>query len=363
MQNRFKQKFSIIFIILLLTNCSRTEKPWETITETGEESVVKFTETEFKKFGTVTIEPEIILDGKGENIDQIAIWEASDPENMMIFVTGKNNAIVEVWKYPFKDNEQEPLHLTTAINGIALDQEANELYVAEFATWKDKFTSCIKVFSIPDLKLVREVGKGKIGFGETSLDILKNKNGETWIYITDNFFINYFHKNGEWLGKFRPNIESFMEELLVDNYHQIIYVPDQAGGEMVGAQGIYAFKPDGSFYTQKGTNRFGNGYFTEDAEGIALYKILKDGKDTGRGFIIISDQKHEYTKNEYEFFDRKTWTYLGTLKIKGVNHTDGIESSSKPLSGFPKGIFAAVDEDEKTVIVGWHTILKATGLI
>jgi len=34
------------------------------------------------------------------------VWELSEPEDTLIFITAGDNKIFEVWKYPFSDSEQ-----------------------------------------------------------------------------------------------------------------------------------------------------------------------------------------------------------------------------------------------------------------
>ena len=87
------------------------------------------------EFGRVEVAPQFELDGAGRNIDSIGFWEAPDPANTLMFVSAKKNQLVEVWKYPFLNNEQKPLtHKSfgagTRVNGVVVDQELDLLFVA-----------------------------------------------------------------------------------------------------------------------------------------------------------------------------------------------------------------------------------------
>ena len=92
-----------------------------------------------------------------------------------------------------------------------------------------------------------------------------------------------------------------------------------------------------------------------------LYTCLSgNGGDTGRGLLIVADQRDDQT--DFELFDRQTWQHLGSLRIEGVSNTDGIASTQQVLPGYPLGIFAAINDDDTIVGVGWDKILTATGL-
>ena len=91
-----------------------------------------------------------------------------------------------------------------------------------------------------------------------------------------------------------------------------------------------------------------------------VYTHKTDRKDTGRGLIIVADQRKPAT--DFEFFDRRSWSHMVTVRIRGVSNTDGIASTQRPLPGYPLGLFAAVNNDSSVMCVGWDKIFKATGL-
>jgi hypothetical protein len=120
---------------------------------------------------------------------------------------------------------------------------------------------------------------------------------------------------------------------------------------------VYVYTPDGTPFERNGTNVFGAaGIFDADEEGIALYTFPTSGiGDNGAGFIVVSDQRAD--QSDFEFFDRRTWQHLGTLRLDGVSNTDGIASTQRALPGYPLGVFAAINDDTTTAVVGWHEIL------
>jgi len=304
-------------------------------------------------FGEIEVDPQFELNGKGENVDTIEFWEADDPANTLLFVSAKDNRLVEIWKYPFVDNEQSPLeHLTFTgnVNGLVVDQEEDLLYVS-IAGDNPK----ISVFTLPNLEFVMSFIKPdlKADLGiEPNLTMIKLLSGEKRIYLSSEDSV-YIHdaKNGTYLDQFKPSPE--LETLFADNFYQRIYIPDESD-----QNGVYVYNPDGSPYLEKGSNNFGyDDIFQSDAEGIWLYTCPADGlSDNGSGFIIVSDQIDE--QSEFEVFDRESWDHLGTVKISGVSNTDGIRSFQKSLPDYPLGLFVAIDDDNAVVGVGWDVIFN-----
>jgi myo-inositol-hexaphosphate 3-phosphohydrolase len=320
----------------------------------------------FESFGTVSIQPDFEVDGQGLNVDSIAFWEAPESADTLMFVTAKKNQLVEVWKYPFVENEQSPIQgifKTGNVNGIVMDQRTDLLYVSQA-----KDSSTVFVFSISDSapywELKETFSGGSLG-SEPNQDILYHANGETWLYVTDS-------EKGVQIWNVDPLLESVppelkgdftasdltsLETILADDYYQVIYIPDENG-----RTGVFAYQPDGGLYQRNAVHKLqGNDIFQSDEEGIVLYTCSSTAEgDRGRGLIVVADQEKDQT--DFEFFDRQTWAHLGTLRIEGVSNTDGIASTQQSLPDYPLGIFAAINDDETTVGVGWDRVLNATGL-
>lgn len=302
-------------------------------------------------FGTNTLAPAFQLNGVGTDVDSIAFWEAPEPTNTLMFVTAKANDLVEVWRFPFQGSELPAVQFPANVNGVVVDQETDRLYVSDFK---------VSVFSLPNLQLLDEFGQGIIGVGENNLDLLKHTNGQTLIYVSDDHNVHRFVVDTwEHLGSFTPPVSS-IETVLADDFYQLILVPEEQGP--LGNPGVYAYHPDGTPFMRNGTNRFGNdGEFDSDEEGILLYAFPADGtNDNGTGFYVVTDQRSDQT--DYEFFDRETWSHLGTLRIEGVSNTDGIASTQLAMPGYPLGLFAAINNDSTTVGLGWDVIFNAIGL-
>jgi len=255
-----------------------------------------------------------------------------------MFVSAKDNELVEVWKYPFEGNEQPPLTHSTfnnsQVNGLAIDQETDLLYVAI-----GEPSSTVSIFSLPNLEFQMNFNKQGADYqSEPNLTILNLPNGDKNIYVSADFPV-YIHNavTGNFIDEFTP--EQGLETMAADDFYQRIYIPDENN-----RTGIYVYNPDGTPYTNNGSN--------------------VNPVDNGEGFIVVSDQRSSQT--EFEFFDRITWEHLGTMKITGVSNTDGIASYPYPLPDYPLGVFAALDDDNAVAIVGWDKIFEnifpATGV-
>jgi hypothetical protein len=307
-------------------------------------------------FGTVTLAPDFALDGSGSNVDSIAFWEAPDARDTLLLVTAKGNQRVEVWRYPFAGHELAPLTHPSfgsdaQVNGIAVDQQSDLLYLAISAP-----ESTVAVFSLPERVFVRELDPrlGDLG-SEPNLALLRRPDGARWLYVSADDRVGILDAaSGAGVGFFEPS--AGLETMAADERQQLLFVPDENGRSGVGV-----YDPDGRPYRMHEDDRFGAGVFDADAEGIVLYRCGSDAAgDDGRGFLVVSDQRADRT--EFEFFDRRSGRHLGAMVLEGVSNTDGIASTQQALPGLPQGLFAAIDDDTRTVGIGWQRILEATGL-
>ena len=306
---------------------------------------------QLSQFGVISVEPDFEVNGQGQNIDTIEFWKASDSTESLMFVSAKDNHMVEVWKYPFEGNEQQPLTHSTfnnsQVNGLAVDQENDLLYVAI-----GEPSSTVSVFSLPDLTSQFNFNQTGMNYhSEPNLTILKLSNGDKNIYVSADFTVDIHNAlTGGFINQFTPT--QGLETMAADNFYQRLYIPDENN-----RTGVYVYNSDGTSYNN-GSNIFGDGgIFDSDEEGIIIYSCpINNLVDNGEGFIVVSDQISNQT--DFEFFDRKTWGHLGTLNITGVSNTDGIASYPYPLPGYSMGIFAALNNDTQVAIIGWDKIFS-----
>jgi myo-inositol-hexaphosphate 3-phosphohydrolase len=318
----------------------------------------------FHAFGTVTLEADFFVSGAGRNVDTIAFWEAPEPTDSLMFVTSKNASLVEVWKYPFNSAsaEQPPLRhrclqaaASSATNGVLVDQETDLLYVAS------NRSPNVCVFSLPDQRHVQTITSGRTYGGEPNLALIRLPSGEAQLYVSNDDVVDVYNpESGQKLREFAPL--TGLETMVGDSNDQVLYVPDEGG-----RTGIYAYDPDGSAYSRNGSNVLGDGgIFDSDAEGILVYTCPTSGSGDDRaGLIVVSDQIDSATAgNDYEVFDRATWDYLGTVKLRlpsgdFVHNTDGIGSTQPASPLYPGGLFTAISDDAGVAGVAWNKIFDA----
>jgi hypothetical protein len=311
----------------------------------------------FNIFGKASVDPDLFLDGEGSGIESPEFYEASKYEQSLLLISGKSNDVIEIWQYPFRNNEQSSFKTSSLPNGLDIDQAKDWLLVGFSDEEK------IVVYKLPGLEKIMTIGEGKFRSGETNMDILTQSGGKRIMYATEKDLVRGFDlENGKETLTFSPQVES-IEEVLADNYHQVIYIPEENGVEskMHSGGAVLAYRPDGSLYPNS-NNIFGQGLFAGDEEGITLYQCLdEDKEDTGHGFIIVADQSGE-GKNGLEFFNRETWKHLGTLTLPGVSMTDGIASTQQYFPEYPLGILAVSNNDTNTALISWEKIFAETGL-
>jgi hypothetical protein len=312
----------------------------------------------FASFGKQTLKPDYYLDGGGIELEAPEFFEADIAIDTLLLVSAKQSNNIEVWSFPFQNTDAKMFELKDSPNGLVIDQATDTLYAT------NSKTQTVESYALPSLAPLQVLGEDILESGENNVDILTLPDGTTRLYATDNneiFGFDLGSKNH--IVTFKPKVES-IEEILADSKHQILYVPDEqgSGSDVYEGGAILAFHPDGQAYTKDGSNVFAEGLYGGDGEGISLYRCLNpDGDDTGKGFIVSVDQQTGI-ENGFEFFDRETWKHLGTLHLEGVEQTDGIDISERPLPGFPQGIFAAANYDKNVAITSWTRVIEATGL-
>ena len=99
---------------------------------------------------------------------------------------------------------------------------------------------------------------------------------------------------------------------------------------------------------------FGKTDFTEDHEGISIYK-----KEDGTGYILVSDQQanqfHIY-KREGEVNNPHQHTLVKTIKTSTLE-SDGSEIVSVALNhDFRQGLFVAMSDDKTFQLYRWEDI-------
>jgi 3-phytase len=303
--------------------------------------------------------------------DDPAIWmHPTDPSKSLIIGTDKDslgalyvfNLEGKVIDSLVRKDIQRPNNVDVGY-GLAL---ANGL--TDFAVTGERLTSKLRFFSLPDMKELNP-GGFEIFLGEEGPEfkdlmgvalykspstgkqyvIAGRKNGPTdgtylWQYeITTEagvLELKLVRKFGQFSGK------SEIEAIAVDAELGFVYYSDEGVGVRK-----YAAEPSSG---NKELALFATEGFTEDHEGISIYKL-----DATTGYILVSDQQ----ANLFHVFLREGSTEnphshaLITKILLSTNQSDGSEVSSNSFGPqFPKGIFVAMSDNKTFQIYRWEDL-------
>jgi 3-phytase len=136
-----------------------------------------------------------------------------------------------------------------------------------------------------------------------------------------------------------------IESIAVDNELGFVYHSD----EMYGIHKSYAHPDRGNVELAL----FGTSGFTEDIEGISIYKF-----DDGTGYICVSDQQ----ANMFRCFPREgtkenphAHTEIAAFRTS-TSESDGSEVTSRSMPGFPHGLFVAMCDNGTFQYYKWESM-------
>ena len=168
------------------------------------------------------------------------------------------------------------------------------------------------------------------------------------------------------------NIDTANESCSVDHGNSWFYISAED-------QGLWRYpaepheNPEKYVVDATGANKGSGGHLTSDVEGTAIYEDPNGSPEDG--YLVVSSQGN-FT---YVIYDRiEPYNYRGTFRlvdgdgIDGTSDTDGLEVSSAPFPGFPKGILVVQDgsntnsdgseSNQNYKIVDWRRIEQALAL-
>lgn len=244
----------------------------------------------------------------------------------------------------------------------------------DYAITGERFTSSLRVFSMPDLKPIDNGGiplfEGETGeehrdvmgvasyIGEdgTHYAIVSRKFGPqdgTYLWQYRLFANPDGTIGGEVVrkfGQFSGNKE--IEAIAVDHELGYVYYSD----EQMGVRKYYAEPAKGNeelaFFGQQG--------FLDDHEGITICETAP-----GKGYIIVSDQG----RNAFRFFPREgsvNGTHdhpeLGAAQVTALS-SDGSELTRETFNGkFPGGLFVAMSDERTFHFYSLQALIESAGL-
>jgi len=349
-----KQLYTLIALPLLFSACG---KPVTTTALSTESATV--------------IQPVFITEKVQFDSDDPAIWiNPKDASKSLVVGTDKS---ANGGLYVFNLQGKIQPHLT--IKGLQRPNNVDIAYglklngvATDFAVTTERFTHKLRFYSLPDMKPI-DNGGIPVFEGETATEfrdlmgiavytaksgkiyaIVGRKTGPTtggylWQYeLSDNgkgtVKAVLVRKFGNYSGK------KEIESIAVDNELGYIYYSD----EQFGVRQYYADPANGN----EELAVFGKAGFTEDHEGISIYKTA-----AGKGYILVSDQG----VNKFQVFKRegtkanKFDHELVKIVTVAANHSDGSEVTSKPLNEtFKHGLFVTMSDDKTFHFYRWEDI-------
>ncbi|MCX7799720.1 MAG: phytase [Fimbriimonadales bacterium] len=139
--------------------------------------------------------------------------------------------------------------------------------------------------------------------------------------------------------------EGEIEAIVVDDFWGVVHYADEG----YALRKIVADPASPRFGQQLG--EFGHRFYQGDREGLAIYDLGE-----GRGFLLSSNQLKG--GSEVLVYDRRSpHALLARLRL-GADDTDGLDCTSHPLPGYPKGLLAVMNSEGRNYLVaGFEPIL------
>lgn len=320
---------------------------------------------------TLRVTPVLVTEKVVHDTDDPAIWiNPSDSTHVLIIGTDKGGDTGDGGLFAFDLSGKiidsvRPLRRPNNVDvayGLTLNGN-----LIDVAVCTERMANSIRIFRLPDLE---PVDNGGITVFDGEPDSLKDPMGiALYTNLADNkiyaivgrksgprdgtYLWQYLLEddgNGNVKGTLKRKFGFYsgkkeIESIAVDNELGYVYHSD----EMHGIHKSYAH-PDSSNVELA---LFGTTGFTEDIEGISIYKL-----QGGTGFIVVSDQQ----ANKFRVFPREGGAGPHAHEEIAVISTstfesDGSDVTSRSLPGFPNGLFVAMSDDKTFQYYRWDDLL------
>ena len=320
------------------------------------------------------IKPLFISDTVAHDTDDPAVWiNPQNPALSLIIGTDKDqDGGLYVFDLKGKSQQEKMVRGLKRPNnvdieyGLTLNGKATDIAVVS-----ERFTHKLRVFSLPDMKPVDgggiEIFLGETGEGTRDLmgiGLYKSKEGKVFAIAgrktgpVDGTYLWQYLLEDNGSGQVKATlVRKFgtysglkeIESIAVDDALGYVYYSDEGKG----VRKYYADPEKGN----KELALFATTGFTEDHEGISIYKLTDS-----TGYILVSDQG----ANQFQIFSREgdaqnphNHSLVNTVKVL-ANHSDGSEMVAIPLnSDFQKGLFVAMSDDKTFHLYRWEDIAGA----
>lgn len=320
---------------------------------------------------TSVISPVFVTDSVKKDSDDPAVWiNPADPSKSLIIGTDKDrDGALYVFDLQGKVQEDKVVRGLKRPNNVDVEYGLKLKGVStDIAVTTERFTHKLRVFSLPTMQPVDnggvEVFENETGEGFRDLmgiALYKNKKGDIyaivgrktgptggeylWQYLLQddgngNVKATLVRKFGLYSGK------KEIESIAVDDELGYVYYSDEG----VGVRKYYADPAKGN----EQLALFATTGFTEDHEGISIYKLSKT-----KGYILVSDQGAD----KFHIFSREgtkqnpnDQPLLKIVQVK-AHQSDGSETIALPFNTtFKKGLFIAMSDDRTFHLYRWEDI-------
>jgi 3-phytase len=315
------------------------------------------------------IAPILVTEAVAVDSDDPAIWiHPEDPSKSLILGTDKGGSVY-VFDLDGKILEDKTVTGLARMNnvdvgyGLQLDGTPIDIAVAT-----ERPTSSLKVYRLPEMTAI-DGGGIEIFVGQEAANrpmgvalykrptdgsifaIVSRKEGPSGAYLwqyrlQDDGSGTVEAVKVREFGEFSGTGE--IEAVAVDNELGYVYYSDEGAGIHK-----YHANPDAQDANVE-LALFGTDGFTQDREGISIYKI-----DDGTGYILVSDQQ----ANTFRIFTREgvpgdphDHQFIKSVAVS-TNESDGSEVTSAALNAsFPDGLFIAMSDDKTFHLYSWQDV-------
>ncbi|MBS0031238.1 phytase [Chitinophaga sp. 22321] len=312
----------------------------------------------------ITIQPVIVTAPVQFDSDDPAIWiNPANPAQSLVIGTDKDaDGALYVFDLQGKIKQVVP-HLQRPNNvdiayGLLLNGKRTD-----YAVTTERITHKLRFFSLPDMQPIDDGGI-PVFEGETEkqyrdlmgIAVYTDKKGQQYAIVgrktgpKDGTYLWQYRLSDNGTGKVKATLvrkfghysgKKEIESIAVDNEAGYIYYSDEQ-------YGVRQYHAD----PEKGNEElacFGTTGFTEDHEGISIYKTT-----AGKGYILVSDQG----ANKFHIFSREGTTHklLKVVKVS-AGHSDGSDIVNIPLNDtFQHGLFVVMSDDRTFHYYRWEDI-------
>ncbi|GAA4792290.1 phytase [Olivibacter ginsenosidimutans] len=314
-----------------------------------------------------TLQADVITESVKHDADDPAIWiNPQDASKSLIIGTDKDE---DGGLYMFDLNGK----IVGSFTGISRPNNVDVAYglklkgrPTDIAVTTERLTNRLRIFSLPDLKPVDQ-GGFEVFTGEAErapmgiaiytrpadhaiFAIVSRKSGPNegylWQYrLRDN---GNGEVGGELVRKFgKYSGKKEIESIAVDNEWGFVYYSDEQTG-------VRKYLADPDVHNDKELALFGDKGFSEDNEGIAIYKTGEKS-----GYILVSNQG-SHTLMVYPrkggVGDGHEHPLLAEIPVS-AQETDGIDATAVRLgSKFPEGMVVSMSTDKTFHLFDWRKI-------